>query len=61
VVDFDYASIKRISEVESNRELGFLRVEPKMLGMLEAKAEEQRIYLPKDEMPEPLIQALLTT
>ncbi|WP_413466688.1 penicillin-binding protein 1B [Photobacterium sp.] len=61
VVEFDYSAVKRIYEAKTQRELGFLRIEPKMLGMLEARAEEQRIYLPKDEMPEPLIDALIAT
>lgn len=61
VVEFDYSKVKRIYEAESQRELGILSVEPKLLGMLEAKADEQRIYLPKDEMPQPLIDALIAT
>ncbi|WP_036798941.1 penicillin-binding protein 1B [Photobacterium marinum] len=61
VVEFGYSKVKRIYEVGSGRELGILRVEPKMLGMLEDKTDEQRIYLPKEEMPEPLIDALIAT
>lgn len=61
VVEFDYSKVKRIYESGTQRELGILSVEPKLLGMLEAKTDEQRIYLPKDEMPEPLIDALIST
>ncbi|WP_299018012.1 penicillin-binding protein 1B [uncultured Photobacterium sp.] len=61
VVEFGYSKVKRIYEANTGRELGILSVEPKLLGMLEAKADEQRIYLPKDEMPEPLIDALVAT
>ncbi|NBI55349.1 penicillin-binding protein 1B [Photobacterium alginatilyticum] len=61
VVEFDYSKVRRISEVESGRELGTFSVEPKLLGMLEAKTDEQRIYRPKDEMPQPLIEALIAT
>ncbi|MCG7585230.1 penicillin-binding protein 1B [Photobacterium sp. OFAV2-7] len=61
VVEFDYSKVRRISEVESERELGTFSVEPKLLGMLEAKTDEQRIYRPKDEMPQPLIEALIAT
>ncbi|PSW21916.1 penicillin-binding protein 1B [Photobacterium sanctipauli] len=61
VVEFDYSKIRRIYEADSQRELGIARVEPKLLGMLEAQTEEQRIYRPKDEMPQPLIDALIAT
>ncbi|PSU12726.1 penicillin-binding protein 1B [Photobacterium gaetbulicola] len=61
VVKFDYSKVKSITEAESNRELGYIRVEPKMLGMLEAQTEEQRIYRPMDEMPQDLIDALIAT
>ncbi|WP_322784237.1 penicillin-binding protein 1B [Photobacterium obscurum] len=61
VVEFDYSKVKRIYESGTKREFGILSVEPKLLGMLEARAEEQRIYLPKDEMPQPLIAALIAT
>ncbi|MGF1728105.1 penicillin-binding protein 1B [Photobacterium kasasachensis] len=61
VVEFDYSKVRRISEIESGRELGIFSVEPKLLGMLEAKTDEQRIYRAKDEMPQPLIEALIAT
>ncbi|MGF1724678.1 penicillin-binding protein 1B [Photobacterium nomapromontoriensis] len=61
VVKFDYSKVRSITEADSQRELGYFRVEPKLLGMLEAKTDEQRIYLPKDEMPQSLIDALIAT
>jgi len=61
IVEFDYSKVRRISEAVSGRELGIFSVEPKLLGMLETKTDEQRIYLPKDEMPKPLIDALIAT
>lgn len=61
IVEFDYSKVKRISEAETGRELGVFSVEPKLLGMLEAKTDEQRIYQPKDKMPQPLIDALIVT
>ncbi|MEZ8739648.1 penicillin-binding protein 1B [Photobacterium swingsii] len=67
VVEFDYSAVKRISEwVERGgkkelKQLGIIRIEPKMLGMLESQTTEQRIYLPKDQMPSALIDALITT
>ncbi|GAL02576.1 penicillin-binding protein 1B [Photobacterium aphoticum] len=61
IAQFDYSKVKRIIDAESNKELGYVSVEPKMLGMLEAKTDEQRIYRPMDEMPQPLIDALIAT
>ncbi|WP_053062413.1 penicillin-binding protein 1B [Photobacterium aquae] len=61
VVTFDYAKVRKISDADSNRELGIFAVEPKLLGMLEAQSDEQRIYQAKAEMPEALIDALIVT
>ncbi|MGF1682088.1 penicillin-binding protein 1B [Photobacterium minamisatsumaniensis] len=61
IVEFDYSKVRRIYEVSSERELGIARVEPKLLGMLEAKTEEQRIYRSKEDMPQPLVDALIAT
>lgn len=61
VVKFDYSTVRSITEADSQRELGYFRVEPKLLGMLEAKTDEQRIYRPKSEMPQSLIDALIAT
>ncbi|MGR5489029.1 transglycosylase domain-containing protein, partial [Vibrio alfacsensis] len=51
----------RIQSLEKKGDLGFLRIEPKMLGMLEKKADEQRLFLRRDQFPEIMIDALLAT
>ncbi|UXI04417.1 penicillin-binding protein 1B [Photobacterium sp. TY1-4] len=61
VVEFSYSKVKRIYEPDTGREYGTFSVEPKLLGMLEAKTEEQRIYRAKSDMPQPLIDALIAT
>ncbi|MGQ5486088.1 penicillin-binding protein 1B [Photobacterium damselae] len=60
-VTFDGNSIKQITDLDKNQELGFLRMDPKMLGMLESRTPEQRIYVPADKMPKELVNGLIAT
>ena len=60
MLSFDGSGLQRIRSLERNGDLGYLRVEPKMLGMLE-KEDEQRLFLRRDQFPEVMIDALLTT
>ncbi|MGL5250821.1 MAG: penicillin-binding protein 1B, partial [Enterovibrio sp.] len=39
---FDRRGVKKIEQVQDGKPLGFLRIEPKMLGMLDSGADEQR-------------------
>ncbi|MGR5148675.1 penicillin-binding protein 1B [Photobacterium alginatilyticum] len=61
MLTFADGTLSRIHEVGSKRQLGYLRVEPKMLGMLGANEGEQRIFLPRERFPEVLVDALLVT
>ncbi len=61
MLQFDSSSLKRIYSLDQKAELGFLRLEPKMLGMLEKNVEQQRLFVPREDTPEFLIDALLTT
>ncbi|WP_027696304.1 penicillin-binding protein 1B [Vibrio litoralis] len=58
---FDNNGLKRIQSLESKADLGFLRIEPKMLGMLEAKKQETRLFLKREQFPEAMVAALLST
>ncbi|ASI89018.1 penicillin-binding protein 1B [Vibrio mediterranei] len=58
---FNDGTLSRIQSLEKKGDLGFLRIEPKMLGMLEKKADEQRLFLRRDQFPEIMIDALLAT
>ncbi|WP_249199405.1 penicillin-binding protein 1B [Photobacterium sp. GJ3] len=60
-VSFDYNTVRRVVDVNTNREYGIFSVEPQMLGMLETDSDELRLYQPKAEMPATLIDALLVT
>ncbi|WP_299019042.1 penicillin-binding protein 1B [uncultured Photobacterium sp.] len=61
MLSFADNELKSIKEVGSQRQLGYLRIEPKMLGMLGTKEGEQRIFLPRERFPEVLVDALLVT
>ncbi|USD49498.1 penicillin-binding protein 1B [Vibrio sp. SCSIO 43153] len=58
---FSDSGLKRIQSLESKGDLGYLRIEPKMLGMLEKDQNEQRLFLRRDQFPEILVDALLAT
>lgn len=61
MVTFDGSSVSKLTQVNERKERGFLRIEPKMLGMLGTKESEQRIFLPREQFPEFLIDTLITT
>ncbi len=61
MLTFSDSGLSRIDDLGREKALGYLRVEPKMLGMLGTKEGEQRIFTPREEFPEVLIDALLAT
>ncbi len=61
MLHFDASGLQRIQSLEQNADLGFLRIEPKMLGMLEKDVAETRLYLRREQFPEFLVDALLVT
>ncbi|MGR5232066.1 penicillin-binding protein 1B [Vibrio rotiferianus] len=61
MLHFSDSGLKRIQSLESKGDLGYLRIEPKMLGMLEKDQNEQRLFLRRDQFPEVLVDALLAT
>lgn len=61
IVEFNYGSVKRVVDANTNREFGIFSVEPQMLGMLETDSNELRLYKPKAEMPSTMIDALIVT
>ncbi len=58
---FNGNELSRIQSLESRADMGFLRIEPKMLGMLEKDNDEQRLFLHREQFPEVLVDALLIT
>ncbi|NVD05710.1 penicillin-binding protein 1B [Vibrio sp. JPW-9-11-11] len=61
MLHFSTSSLERIQSLEKSGDLGYLRVEPKMLGMLEKSQDEQRLFLRRDQFPEVMVDALLVT
>ncbi|PAU38265.1 penicillin-binding protein 1B [Vibrio coralliilyticus] len=61
MLHFDRSDLLRIQSLESSGDLGYLRIEPKMLGMLEKNHDEQRLFLRRDQFPEVMVDALLAT
>ncbi|UAB69763.1 penicillin-binding protein 1B [Vibrio sp. SCSIO 43132] len=58
---FNEQGLERIKSLESERDMGYLRIDPKMLGMLEKNTEENRLFLKREQFPEVLVDALLVT
>ncbi len=61
MLHFDNLGLSKIESLEKNSDMGFLRIEPKMLGMLEKDVDQTRLYLKREQFPEFLVDALLTT
>ncbi len=61
MLHFNNLGLERIQSLEQNGDLGFLRIDPKLLGMLEKEVDQTRLYLRRDQFPEFLVEALLTT
>lgn len=61
MLHFDDSGLQRIQSLDSKADLGFLRIEPKMLGMLEAKTDETRLFLKREQFPDAMVEALIST
>lgn len=61
MITFDDQTITSIKQVNNKKQLAYLRMEPKLLGMLESDTNEHRIFLEGNRFPDFLINALLTT
>lgn len=61
MVNFDKFGITSIKQMDNQKERGYLRIEPKLLGMLESDTDEQRIFMKGDRFPTFLVNTLLTT
>lgn len=61
MVSFDKQGVSSIEQINTKKQLGYLRIEPKLLGMLDSENDQQRMFLSRDGFPSFLIEALLTT
>lgn len=58
---FSNDRLQRIQNVESGRDFGFFRLDPKLITMLQSPQGEQRLFVAREGFPDSLIQALLVT
>ena len=49
MLHFDSNELTRIQSLEKKGDMGYLRIEPKMLGMLEKSNDEQRLFLKRNQ------------
>ena len=61
MLHFNGNELTRIQSLEKKGDMGYLRIEPKMLGMLEKSNDEQRLFLKRNQFPEVMVDALLAT
>lgn len=61
MLHFSDNQLQRIQSLESDGDMGYLRIEPKMLGMLEKSTDQQRLFLKREQFPEVMVDALLVT
>lgn len=58
---FSNDRLQRIQNVESGRDFGFFRLDPKLITMLQSPQGEQRLFVAREGFPDSLIKALLVT
>ncbi|MFD2178747.1 penicillin-binding protein 1B [Veronia pacifica] len=61
MISFDQQGVKKLKDMDSGKQLGFLNIEPRLLGMMNPRGDEQRLFVPREGFPEYLVDALLTT
>ncbi len=61
MLHFAASHLERIESLEKKANLGYLRIEPKLLGMLDKTQSEQRLFLRREQFPEVMVDALLAT
>ncbi|WP_084631512.1 penicillin-binding protein 1B [Ferrimonas senticii] len=61
LVHFEDNRVARISRSEDGRELGFVQLEPLLLDRILSGEREDRVFVPRTDIPESLVDALLRT
>lgn len=60
-ISFYENHIDRITNLDTGRDFGLLRIDPKLITMLHSPNGEQRLFVPLKEFPDSLIQTLIAT
>ncbi|OCG21816.1 penicillin-binding protein 1B [Gilliamella sp. wkB108] len=53
--------IDRITNLETGRDFGLLKIDPKLITMMHSPNGEQRLFVPLKEFPDSLLQTLIAT
>ena len=58
---FDGDHLESIENMESHRQFGFFRLDPRLITMLSSPNGEQRLFVPRNGFPDLLVDTLLAT
>lgn len=58
---FDGDRLETIENMDSNRQFGFFRLDPRLITMLSSPNGEQRLFVPRNGFPDLLVDTLLAT
>ncbi|WP_436873858.1 bifunctional glycosyl transferase/transpeptidase [Kosakonia sacchari] len=58
---FDGSRLETIENMDSNRQFGFFRLDPRLITMLSSPNGEQRLFVPRNGFPDLLVDTLLAT
>jgi len=58
---FDGDRLETIENMDSNRQFGFFRLDPRLITMLSSPNGEQRLFVPRSGFPDLLVDTLLAT
>ena len=58
---FDGNRLETIENMESNRQFGFFRLDPRLITMLSSPNGEQRLFVPRNGFPDLMVDTLLAT
>ncbi|WP_392561562.1 bifunctional glycosyl transferase/transpeptidase [Orbus sturtevantii] len=60
-ITFNQHRIYQITNIETGRNFGLLRIDPKLITMIHSPNNEQRLFVPLKDFPDSLIQTLIAT
>lgn len=58
---FDASGLSRIQNLDSQRDFGFFRLDPRLITMMQSTNGEQRLFVPRNGFPDLLVDTLLAT
>lgn len=61
LLTFNNDRLIRIQNLDSGRDFGFFRLDPKLITMLQSPQGEQRLFVPRDGFSKTLVETLLAT